>query len=69
MSAEPMYRVGQQATPDEVVTARKLYANHPDDNIEVDDDALVSRAPDGSGYWVEAWVWVEVPEAEEDTTA
>ena len=45
-----------QATPDEIDAARKAYAHGSDDNIEVDDNALVSRGEDG--VWVQAWVWV-----------
>lgn len=36
--------------------ARALYANGSDDNIEIDDHALVSKCD--NGVWVQAWVWV-----------
>jgi hypothetical protein len=42
-----------RATPDQIDEAREMYS---DDDIEIDDDALVSEG-DG-GAWVQAWVWV-----------
>jgi len=36
--------------------ARQLYADRSNDNIEVDDNAKVSKGDDGA--WVQAWVWV-----------
>lgn len=33
--------------------ARELYAN---DDLEIDDDAVISASDDGC--WVQAWVWV-----------
>jgi hypothetical protein len=47
--------------------ARKQYED--EGTIEIDNDAKVSRAygnPD-SGAYVEAWVWVEDPEREEES--
>ena len=38
-------------------TARKLYANGSDDDIEIDDRAPVSRNEE-DGAWVRAWVYV-----------
>ena len=38
-----------------VATARRLY--HDDGEIEVDDNAKVSRGAD-DGVYVQAWVWV-----------
>lgn len=38
-------------------TAREMYANGSDDDIEVDDNAEV-RPNDEGGYWVQAWVYV-----------
>ncbi len=35
--------------------ARQMYQC---DDLEIDLDAKVSRAEDGSGAWVQAWVWV-----------
>ena len=43
----------ETARPGEIGKARALYQ---EDDIEIDDDALVSRAEDG--FWVQAWVWV-----------
>lgn len=37
---------------------------HGDDECEIDDYACVSEG-DG-GYWVQAWVWVDEPEDDED---
>lgn len=45
----------QYATPDEISRARDL---HQTDEVEIDDDAKVSPARDGSGVWVAAWVWL-----------
>ena len=39
-----------------VSTARTIYADGSDDNIEVDDGAVISVGEDGA--WVSAWVWV-----------
>lgn len=45
---------------------REAAANlHATDDLEIDDEASVSRADDG--YWVSAWVWVpERDEAEDE---
>lgn len=40
--------------------ARAVYA---DGDINIDDDAEISEAEDGSGCWVSAWVWVSASEA------
>lgn len=45
-----------RATPDQIEAAREEYAQGSDDNIEIDDDALVSEGE--GGYWVQAWVWI-----------
>lgn len=50
------------ATPEEIERARAEYAHGSDDCLEVDDDACTSRAPDGSGTWVQAWVWLATVE-------
>lgn len=47
-----------EAPPELIAGARELYA---DDETAIDDDARMSVAEDGSGTWVQAWVWV--PEA------
>jgi hypothetical protein len=39
----------------DVERARELYAN---DELEIDDNAIISQADDGC--WVAAWVWVPV---------
>jgi len=41
-----------------IQTARDLYAVGSNDDIEIDDDAKLSHAPDSGGTWVQAWVWV-----------
>ena len=43
-------------------TARKLYADHSDDDIEIDDNAAVHRNDEG-GAWVRAWVYVRDEQA------
>lgn len=43
-----------RASAEEIERARDLYG---DDECEIDDDALTSRAP-GEGLWVQAWVWL-----------
>lgn len=43
----------ERASPEEIEAARNAYS---DDDLEIDDDAAVSRADDG--VWVSAWVFV-----------
>jgi hypothetical protein len=38
-----------------VEEARKVWGS---DDLEIDDDAKVSRTGDQQGYWVQAWVYV-----------
>jgi len=38
--------------------ARSNYALRSDDNIEIDDEPMLSIA--GNGVWVSAWVWVPI---------
>jgi hypothetical protein len=45
------------AFPEQVARARAEYANNSDDNIEIDDDAVVVPTVDG-GSWIQAWVWL-----------
>lgn len=40
--------------------ARAQYAS---DDLEIDDDAKVSPTGDGTGHWVQAWVYINVEEA------
>lgn len=40
--------------------ARGLYAVGSDDDIEIDDNAAISKGEEGC--WVEAWVWVAAPQ-------
>lgn len=47
-----------------VEAARREYGS---DDIEIDDDAKLSRAPEDGGTWVAAWVWVR--DAEEFPTS
>lgn len=57
---------------DEAVAEREVYAGtiesarntYCNDEINIDDDAMVSVGDDG--VWVEAWVWVQNPEDDED---
>lgn len=46
--------------------ARELHCKGSDDDIEVDDDAALSRADNGT--WVGGWLWVPRPE-EDDVEA
>lgn len=43
------------ATPEQIEEAREMYQNS---ECEIDDDAVLSVAEDGTGHWVSAWVWV-----------
>lgn len=46
-------------------TARELYADPSNDDIEIDDDCEFSDArPDSPGVWVQAWVWVHQEDVE-----
>lgn len=47
-----------------IAAARDIYAAGSDDNIEIDDNPLLSHAE--SGVWVAAWVWVAYPQGEEE---
>jgi hypothetical protein len=48
------------ADPAMIRAAELLHAN---DEVEIDDDAGTSQGD--TGTWVQAWVWVPLPEAEE----
>lgn len=50
--------LGRPASPQEIEAARASYAVGSDDNIEVDDDARVSRVDGTNAYWVSAWVYL-----------
>lgn len=47
--------------------ARELHCKGSDEDIEIDDDAALSRADDGT--WVGGWLWVPRPEDEDDGEA
>jgi hypothetical protein len=47
----------QVASPEQIARARAEYADNSDDNIEIDDDALVVPGGD-SGCWIQSWVWL-----------
>ena len=49
------------ATAKQIKRARDLYVDN-DRDIEVDDDAVTSVAEDGTGVWVQAWVWLPAEE-------
>jgi hypothetical protein len=51
----------ETATEDEIARARDQYALGSSDNIEIDDNALVSRGDEGC--FVQAWVWLPDDEA------
>jgi hypothetical protein len=40
--------------------ARAQYAS---DDLEIDDNAQVNPTADGTGHWVQAWVYIEKVEA------
>jgi hypothetical protein len=61
---EPMKIQRQTASPEQIARARAKYADNSDDNIEIDDDALVVPGGD-SGCWIQSWVWL----SEEDQEA
>lgn len=37
--------------------AKKKYES--EGTLEIDDEAVISRSPEGGGAYVQAWVWVE----------
>ncbi len=41
------------------IAARAWLRGSADPDIEIDADAQVSIAADGSGAWVQAWLWVD----------
>lgn len=41
--------------------ADRLYAS---DDVEIDDEARISRDEEGAGAWIQAWVWVSAPSNE-----
>ena len=49
------------ATDEEIEDAREKYAYDSDNDVEVDEGALASRA-EGEGLWVQAQVWLARPE-------
>jgi hypothetical protein len=51
-----LHKAFDGATKEEVAEAIEKYASHSDDDVEIDDKALTSRADDG--VWVMAWVWL-----------
>ncbi len=56
--------VREPATPNEIERARDDHEVVGE--IEIDDDALVSRTP-GGGTWVQAWVWIQNEDGEDAT--
>lgn len=52
-------------TDEEIIQkASDIYAIPSNDDIEIDDDAKLSRADNGT--WVTAWVWVPFDKIEEE---
>lgn len=51
-----LHELNDGATDDEISRAKEEYAYASSDNIEVDDNALTSRADDG--VWVQGWVYL-----------
>jgi len=58
--------LGEPATPEEIEAARAGYAAGSDDNIEIDDDARVSRLDGSNAYWVSAWVFLPGDDGDDD---
>ena len=48
--------VEKMASPELIEEARELHARSCGDDIEVDEEALISRSDDGT--WVAGWLWV-----------
>jgi hypothetical protein len=71
MSADPMQLIVAQGLisrakdhmADSALLARAVDL-HASDDIELDDEAATAEADKGT--WVAAWVWVPLPEAEDD---
>lgn len=59
---EKFPKLKPQASAAQIGCAREYYA---EDEINIDDDALVSECDDGS-YWVQAWVRLDAPEGSEE---
>jgi hypothetical protein len=38
---------------------------HGSDELEIDDETCISASPNGTGTWVQAWVWVRTNDEEE----
>ena len=51
----PLVYAGERATAGEIEYARSDYQT---DEVQIDDDARVSRPADADCIWVQAWVWV-----------
>ena len=54
---------GSQEHRSLLARARAEYEAGSDDNLDIDEDAAVSKGEGGS--WVAAWVWVATPAADE----
>ena len=49
------------ASEDQLLAARRVAKRLSSFDVEVDDDAGVSKPEGGDhGYWVQAWVWVDL---------
>ena len=44
--------------------AKEVWAHGSSDELEIDDDAVVSRGDEEEGFFVAAWVWVRVEQVE-----
>ncbi len=56
----------EQATDLQLARAREL---HGSNEVNIDSDAGTSDPEDGSGYWVQAWVWVDALDFDDDDGA
>ncbi|TBR75368.1 MAG: hypothetical protein EPN64_13070 [Burkholderiaceae bacterium] len=52
-------REEREAHEETIATARKTHAN---DDLEIDDEPMISEGDDG--VWVSAWVWVPIEKEE-----
>lgn len=51
------------ATQEQIDAAREI---HQCNEVEVDDNAGTSDSEDGTGYWVQGWVWIDTPDDEDE---
>jgi hypothetical protein len=65
--SEPTQGAAQAAPPDEIEAKYRKVARddyHIEGQIEVDETAEVSVADDGTGAYVQCWMWIDAEEIE-----